>query len=300
MQFNEKDHTYTKNNIKYISTTELLSKYQLSVDYGNIPKNVLQKAASKGKAVHKALETYIKTGNVSTVPEVKLFDNYIKVRGINLSVAKSEEIVYDTTYKIAGTIDFQYIDGPDVIIADFKNTSTLHLDSVAWQLSIYNYLLCKGDVLSYYFNKLKAFHFANGKLYVKDVYTVDYDTVKELFETNLRNDPVFVYVKTTKLISDADDILIKQILGERELYQQTLDKLNSELDIILDKVKTNMVQQKDYSIRTTDYILTYLAPQHRVSLNSKKVKQFITDQGYDVNDYTNETITKDGIRLTKL
>lgn len=302
MQFDDKTHSYIKNNVQYISVTQLLQKYNLSVDYGKVPAKILQQAATAGKAVHKALELYIggDKSMINLVPEVQLFDNYINTRGINLSTAKSEEIVYDTHYKVAGTVDFQYIDSGDVIVADFKTTSSLHIDAVAWQLSVYNYLVCKGDVLSYYFNKLKVFHFVNGKLYVKDIYTVEYDAVKELLEANLRGDTTFTYVKTTKLISDADRLLITQILNEREPYEQALEKLNNELQTVLERVKENMVTQKDYYVRTPDFILSYVAPQHRKSLNSKKVKEFLIKHGYDVNDFMNETVTKDRVKATKL
>ena len=67
-------------------------------------------------------------------------------------------MVYDDLYQVAGTVDFQYEEGGENIIADFKTTSKIHYDAVTWQLSVYNYLISKGDVLTYYFKKLKVFH----------------------------------------------------------------------------------------------------------------------------------------------
>lgn len=303
MTFDEDNHEYTINGTSFISVTQLLKKYNLSVNYTGIPANVLKQAATRGNAVHKALELFIGGDRslLGIMDEIDLFNNYINARNINLGTAKAEQIYYDTHYKVAGTVDFQYLDGNDVVVADFKTTSTLHLDAVAWQLSIYNYLICKGDALSYYFNKLKVFHFVNNKLYVKDVYTVDYDAVKALLDANLRNDPVFNYVKTTKVISDADKLLVQQILNELEPYEQAVEKLNKELETVLERVKQNMINQKDYSyIEPKSFVLTYVAPQHRRSLDSSKVKKFLVQHGQDVDAFMRETITKDGVRIKRL
>ena len=50
--------------------------------YANIPASILNNAATKGKAVHKALELYIggDTSMVGLLEEVSLFDNYVKVK----------------------------------------------------------------------------------------------------------------------------------------------------------------------------------------------------------------------------
>lgn len=298
MIFNEEDHSYTMNGVQYTSTTQLLKKYGLSADYANIPAAILEQASIRGNAVHKALELYIggDRSMLGLVEEVDLFDKYIQLQNIQLLTAKSEEMVYDTHYQISGTIDFQYMDGNDNIIADFKTTSTLHLDAVAWQLSIYNYLACKGDILAYYFNKLKVFHFTSGRLYVKDVYTVDYDAVKELFEAHKNNNPTFIYVKSTKLISDTDEKLVGQLLHELDVYESGIKKLKDELKNVLERVKENMVTQKDYRVMTSDYTLTYVAEQHRKTINTAKVKEYLIKQGEDLDKYFNETIVKDTVR----
>ncbi len=297
MKFNEEKHEYVHQGSTYISATTLLKKYGLSADYAGIPQDVLDRAAKKGNAVHKALELFVggDQSMLGLLREVDLFSNYITQRGIDLTTAKAEEVVFDTQYKIAGTVDFQYQDGNDNYIADFKTTSQLHFDSVAWQLSIYNYLVSKGDMMTYYFNKLKVFHFTAGKLYVRDVYTVDYDQVKALFEANLNNQPTFNYVKNTGIVTASDETLISQLLNEKAIYQENLDKIDQELNKVLDKVKENMLNKKDYKYKGTDFTVSYRAPQHRRSLNSRKVKVFLKQHGENVDDYMNETITKDGI-----
>lgn len=298
MKFDEAKHEYTHNGSVYISTTQLLKKYGLSANYTGIPKAILDNAAKKGNAVHKGLELFIggDQSMLGLLNEVDLLQNYVSLRGIDLTAAKSEQLVFDDVYKVAGTVDFQYVDGNENIIADFKTTSSLHLDAVAWQLSIYNYLVSKGDIMTYYFNKLKVFHFNSGKLYVRDVYMIEYEAVKALLEANQQNLPTFTYVKSTKVITSSNEILVAQILNELEAHQAVVDKLKKELSTVLDKVKENMIQQKDYTYDTPDFVLTYVHPQNRRSLDSAKVKQHLTDAGLNVNDFMKETVTKDDVR----
>ena len=300
MNFDEQKHEYVHNGDQYTSVTQLLKKYGLSANYEGIPQDVLTKAANKGKNIHKQLELYINGDKsmLGTVNEVDLFDNYVKTRGIDLAMTKSEQIVYDTTYKIAGTVDVQYADAADSIIADFKTTSSLHVDAVAWQLSIYNFLLSKGDVMTYYFNKLKVFHYTGTKLYVKDVYLVDFDAVKQLLEANQRGDATFNYVKPTEVVGGSDEQLIGQILNELESHQAVVDKLQGELDVLLTKVKEKMVTTKDYQFHNDDYTINYVHPQTRQSLDQTKVKSYLESKGEKVEDYMKTTTTKDGVKAT--
>jgi hypothetical protein len=298
MNFDEQKHEYTHNNIKYTSVTELIRKYGLSANYDGVPPDVLAKAAARGKATHKSLEEYVKgsQAELNITSEVDLLHNYVKTRGIDMATAKAEEIVYDDTYHIAGTVDFQYVDGPDRIIADFKTTSQLHIDAVAWQLSIYNFILAKGDIMTYYFNKLKVFHYTTSKLYVRDVYLVDYDAVKQLLETNQRGDATFNYVKPNVVVAPSDEQLIGQILTELMTHKEVVDKLESELNTLLDKVKTNMVNSNDYTFSNNTMVINYVHPQMRKSLDSNKVKQYLVTQGQNLDDYMKETATKDGVK----
>jgi len=299
MQFNEETHEYTHNGQQYISVTQLLKKYGLSADYTGIPATVLQKAATRGKSVHKALELFIggDQSMLGLMDEVDLFHKYIGISNIDLTKAKSEQSYYDTAYKLAGTVDFQYDLNNEHTIADFKTTSSLHFDTVAWQLSIYNYLVTSGDIMSYYFNKLKVYHFTAGKLYVKDVYAVDYDQVKALLETNLQGLPAFTYVKTTKVISDTDSKLLLQLQKELVAHNEVVEQLEKQTNEILDRVKEEMIKQKDYFYRTPDFDLMYTSPQHRKSLDTGAVKEYVTNTGGDIETLMKETTTKDGIKI---
>jgi hypothetical protein len=299
MILEEKTHKYIHNNEEYISVTQLLKKYNLSADYTGIPEHILQNAATKGKAIHKALELYIKGDQsmLGLVNEVDLFHNaIIKKPFIDLTLAKAEEIVYDNIFKVAGTIDFQYYNETGLTIIDFKTTSSLHLETIAWQLSIYNYLICKGDVMNYYFNKLQVYHFHNGRLYIKDIHTIDYDQVEELLKANQTNVTEFNYTRPNNIINKSEQALITQILNELNTYDPIIKRLKTELDTILERVKQNMVDQKHYNYATDEIVLTYISQQTRLALDNTKVKEFLTQAGEVVDDYMKRTTVKDTVR----
>lgn len=292
INFDEKTHQYSVNGKKLISTTQLLKKYGLSANYGGIPKHILEKAATKGKAVHNALEQYIQgnQGVVGLFDEVELFDNYVQARKIDMTTMKSEEMVVDLHYGVAGTIDVQYEDnGP--VLADFKNTSTLHVDVVAWQLSIYNYLKVKGDLVQYYFKQLKVIHFTKGRMYVKDIYTVEYDAVVALFEAHLNNQSSYTYVRPSKVVTQSEDVYVSRLLNEIQLHKASLKNLEQELKSKLSVIKDGFEKQKEYSYRKGTLSIKYSEPSVKRSLNQGKAKEFITKHGGDLEDFMTVVVT---------
>lgn len=297
--FDPVQHKYTLNNKELISTTTLLKKYNLGVDYGNIPASVLQKAAAKGNAVHDALDRYVK-GDTSVVQQylpVQHLDKYIKERGIDMLFAQSEQIVYNDTYMVAGTIDFEYIDGNEDVLADFKTTSTLHYDAVSWQLSIYNYLRCEGDIIKYYFKKLKCFHFNSDRMYVKDIATISYDEVEALLNAHKTGAPTYVYSKPNNIIAPSEETLLFNIQNEIQEAQNHLDHLEKEKTKLTERIRQNFVDNKQYSYSGPQIKLSYRAPQHRKYLNKSSLKEFLNKHGKKLDDYYTTKTTKDGVTV---
>lgn len=300
--FDEATHQYSKGGVPYISVTQLISRYGLSADYANIPDAILAQAAARGKLTHKNLEDYIKgnTALINTCPEVAMFASYIVNSNINLGVAKSEEQVWDDVHHVAGTIDFQYFDTDgSIVIADFKTTSQLHIDAVAWQLSIYNYLVSGGDLMTYYFNKLKVFHFDGKKMVVKDIYTIEYDSVKAILEAALNNLPSFTYSKPNVLVPATDEKVLVQMLTELEQTEGIVKRIKSEIELVADRLKDNFIRQKQYSYSSPDLRVTYVAPSEKNTIDTAKVKKYLTLKGEDINNYMKTTHVADSLRISK-
>lgn len=304
IKFDADTHTYSKNGDVYTSVTQLLQKYGLSADYSGIPAKVLKAAAERGKKIHSDLELYVQ--GVLTPPgkntPVDMFHRYVQTQGIDLKTSKSEEIHYNTKYKVAGTVDFQYFNSDgNLVIADFKTTSQLHIDAIAWQLSIYNYLICDGNVMQYYFNRLQVFHIRKDKFVAKDIYMIDFDAVEALLQANLNGDPVFDYKPdNTVIISDSDTQLLTTILREEENINEYLKTLKARKDEILSKVKERLLRENRYRVTLDDIDLLYVAPYQRRSLDTKLVVDYLTWQGEDVETYYKKTTVKDNVKVTLL
>ena len=129
-----------------ISVTQLLRKHGISPCYGAVDSDILEAASRKGTLIHEEIEHYIKYGHVGFTEE---FGQYLEaIQGYTPML--SEHTVGSLAYSVAGTIDLVADNGE--ILADFKTTSTLHKESISWQLSLLSYLG------GYNPKKLLAFH----------------------------------------------------------------------------------------------------------------------------------------------
>lgn len=284
INFDELIHTYTRNGNPYTSVTTLLSKYGLSPSYANIPQDVLSKAAARGHNTHKALENYIKQGIID--PNDQDLANFIKytiARNIAVPTSISEEIVYDDTFLIAGTIDWQYIDLDDDVMADFKTTAQIHWESVTWQLSIYNFIKCKGDVIQYYLKKLKVIHIYNGKLTVRDLPTIDYDEVVKLLTANLTGAPYTYQPDLSKIMSNSESIMLKTIIDEIEQCEVLLGDLKKKKEEMSKKITERMIAHNQHECSMNNIRIKYSDPTTRKTLDLEKVKQVCAATGIDIN-----------------
>lgn len=302
IQFDESKHEYKRNGDVYISVTTLLKKYGFSADYGTVPPDILARAAKRGKTVHKILEMYIKTGVIidptlldpneydTTIDPIVIqpFTMYTSNRNIDLSQALSEEIIYNDTYKIAGTIDFQYTDGNDSVIADFKTTSQIHWDSVIWQLSIYNYIKCDGDVISYYMKQSKVFHMYQGSFTVKELPLIPFEEVQRLLEANLNDEPYTYNPDYSSILSQSEANIYEGLLKEIEAYKAETKRLQEKLDSLDEDIIKKMQSNNVPSVVVGDLKFRISERKGARTLDSSKVKEFFTRQGEDINNYYKE------------
>ncbi|MCF0201765.1 MAG: hypothetical protein HUK08_00230 [Bacteroidaceae bacterium] len=133
--FEQLGHTYTLHGKQLQGVTGIVSWF-FPKTYNNIPEAVLHRAAERGSAIHAAIEMYesfdINMGEFSEL------DDYKELKAVHkFDVAFTEHLVSDNE-NIASSIDIVMRDAE---ICDVKTTSSLHLDNVRLQLSIYAYLL---------------------------------------------------------------------------------------------------------------------------------------------------------------
>jgi len=300
--FDEVKHEYTRNRLPYISVTQLMEKYGLRADYDGIPKDILDKAAMRGRTIHKNLENYIggDDSEIANGGEVTLFHTYVQQQGLDRALIQSEKIYYDDNFYVAGTVDLVYSQEGELVIADFKTTSIIHVDAVAWQLSIYNYLVCKADPIMYYFNKLKAFHFAKGRLVIKDIRVIEFEQVEALLQAHLNNAPSFTYVRSQLLVQPADEQLLVAILNEEQLLDTQYEQLKQRKDVLIAKVKKEFERQSEYSYKSKDISITYVSDITKESLDSKKIKAYFKANNIDITPYVIQSKVSSSIRVKLL
>lgn len=167
VEFDGLTHSYFCGDKELLGVTSLMKKHGLSPDYSGISEKTLNYAAARGTAVHHTLEAY-DNGEMIIQPVavddneggMASFDTKAELaayRDLGLRVIASEYLVSDNKV-VASSIDKVLATDEEntVDLADIKTTSTLHIHSLEWQLSIYAYL----------------FELQNKKLKVRNLYGV--------------------------------------------------------------------------------------------------------------------------------
>lgn len=170
--FNEWLHVYTASDgHTLIGVTELMKRHALSPDYGGISKDVLEKAAARGTAIHQLLQDYDDGKAVIEDENLKAY------KALGLKVHCSEYLVSDN--EIVATFIDKVLD--DCSLADVKSTSTVHRRPLEWQLSIGAYLFelqNPGKKVPH----LYCIHVREGKAKLIEVNRIPDDAVERLIE----------------------------------------------------------------------------------------------------------------------
>lgn len=133
--FDRVAHTYRTPEGKSLSgVTGLLKRQLFAEKYKDIPRFVLERAKERGTAVHEAIEFYNSFGDTGSIKEVE--DYAVLCSEYGLKALESEYLVSDNV-NIASSIDIVF---DDLSLADVKTTSSLDIDYLSWQLSIYAWL----------------------------------------------------------------------------------------------------------------------------------------------------------------
>ena len=158
--FNEEKHEYTVNSKKAkISVTALVDKQVTKTEWFGIDPEVLRRAAERGTFVHADLEHFIRdslTGNTAAYeaftkdrvssPELTEFSNFLQTNNWTIKNQLCEfKMAIEHTYKgksfiLSGTADLICTLNNKRVIVDHKTTSTIHTESVRWQLSLLDYM----------------------------------------------------------------------------------------------------------------------------------------------------------------
>ena len=159
LEFIETTHTYIYNGIVLPSITQIL-KVKFGKKYDGIPKEVLERAAERGTALHKAIEAYETQGNDSDDQELHNY-KFLK-RAYKFECIGNEipiVLFQDGEAVACGRLDLVLKDGDRIGLGDIKRTATLDKEYLAYQLNLYRiaYQQCYGQNIEF----LRGIHLRN-------------------------------------------------------------------------------------------------------------------------------------------
>lgn len=285
MHFDEATHTYTKDGQAYMPVTELLKKHGLSADYSAVKSETLRKAAEKGSFVHDEIEQYIKNGTVGFSSELADFIEICDER--RLESDRAEFIVYNDEYKVAGRVDLSGLTALNkCFIGDVKTTSTLHTESLAWQLSLYAFL---GEMIV---SEAYGFHLRpNHKSKLVPVTLKRRDDIIQLLEAE-KAGTKYEPQKQQVIIANHDKIL--RLQEDLVLYKNCMQAAEQELEkykeFLLGAMKKNNVKTWE----TDDLLITYVAPKTKISIDGKRLKE---ERPEIAQEYRKTTIDKEYVQI---
>lgn len=138
LRFDEKTHVYTYAGRSVPSVTQILNPLSARV-YGDIPAEVLARAAERGTQVHRAIELYVQTGIKDIDAEyagyLEGFERWWKQ--YNPKAILTEQKFVNPILGYAGTCDLVCNVGDRLLIVDYKTSSVLNEMLVGIQLEAY-------------------------------------------------------------------------------------------------------------------------------------------------------------------
>ena len=138
LTFEEERHVYQLDGRILPSVTTIMRPLSNAM-YGTVDESILKKAASRGTAVHNAIENYTLFG-IEDIDEAyagyfKAYKSWMKQHTLN--VLASETKVYHKTLLYAGTADMiAEVDGHTILI-DFKTSAAVNRMLTGVQLEAY-------------------------------------------------------------------------------------------------------------------------------------------------------------------
>lgn len=160
LEYFDETHTYLYDGIMLPSVTQILGvKYKN--DYASVPPAVLNNAAKRGTAVHKAIENYNNSGYDDGSEAVRNFKFLQKQYGFEVLDSELPIVIFKDDMPIAcGRLDMTMLMDGETGIADIKTVSALNKEKIAYQLNLYRIGLMQSYGVDAQF--LKIIHLRDG------------------------------------------------------------------------------------------------------------------------------------------
>lgn len=281
--FNQEEHSYTVNNeIASISVTQLLRKHGLAPNYSAVNPEVLKQASERGTNIHRDLECLISVEDYEPFTrEGEAFSKYLK-EFVDCACAEQLLAYRYKSMWICGTADvIGYFKKKDkgCFVADHKTTANINKEYVSWQVSILDYMLRKlgnEPINDKSFKEWKGadefmcFHYSkDGDLNVIKLDKVPDEEIERLFECEYNGE---IYKRRELVLDDEIEGNMITITRSIDQMEKTLKALKAQQDKIKNYILEKMQEQGIKSVKNDFFSLTYVAPQEKVVVDSKKLK----------------------------
>ena len=285
LKFDEETHTYTLNDNKLISVTQLLAKHHLSPDYSGVSEELLKKSAEYGNQVHKDIENYIKKGIVVPSLELTSFVNWLEKSGYE--VIDSEYLVCNDI--IGGKVDLllKHQETGVYVIADIKTTSIVHQESVSWQLSLYNYLEENVAQVGMCLHFLK-----DGTLEVESIKLKTQQDTEKLIECE-RNGEIFEYELDTLDTALVDLDKVERLIAN---YKALIKQAEEEQKTIHEQVRAEMESRNIKTLDLNTMKITIVEDSVRKTFDKKAFEKDHPE--LDLSQYDKITQVKGSLKIT--
>lgn len=160
LEYFDDTHTYLYEGLMLPSVSRILgTKYKN--EYASVPPAVLNNAAKRGTAVHKAIENYNNSGYDDGSEAVRNFKFLQKQYGFEVLDSELPLVLFKDDMPIAcGRLDMTMLIDGETGIADIKTVSTLNKEKIAYQLNLYRIGLMQSYGVDAKF--LKIIHLRDG------------------------------------------------------------------------------------------------------------------------------------------
>lgn len=251
LDFEFHDHKYTlvdsNGEVQWepISTTTLMSKHGLGVNYDDVLPDILERAKLFGQVNHAWLEKYFK-GEASIDEVNQITRNGVKLLNEQGFAAITNEFMVHN-HLVSGMIDMIAMKEDVLVMMDYKFTYNFNHVSIRWQLNIYAKLLKEmtgmevKELYCLWYNKPKR------TFEIRKVGFLDDKLLNDLFHAEMNN-TIFVEGQNSAL-----DIIASQIAFEKEIdkYNQAKSYFN-QMEVNFTTVKEQMEIEMD-TLGITNY-----------------------------------------------
>lgn len=160
LEYFDDTHTYLYDGLMLPSVTQILS-VRYKNDYASVPPAVLNNAAKRGTAVHKAIENFNVSGYDDGSEAVRNFKFLQKQYGFEVLDSELPIVIFKDDMPIAcGRLDMTMLIDGQTGIADIKTVSALNKEKIAYQLNLYRIGLMQSYGVDAKF--LKIIHLRDG------------------------------------------------------------------------------------------------------------------------------------------